>query len=369
MCKFCFSHEAFSSQLGELRLNELQYIGTHNSYHIEPDQSIDLALLTNRYGEGTKWPAPKLVTALSYSHYPLDAQLKLGIRTFELDVYSDDKGGRYAKPGVFQSIAKLGLPLDTPYDITHEMDKPGFKVFHMADIDVRSTCKRFVTCLTQIKNWSDNNQQHVPIIIQIESKSGSRKPVDDSYQPVQAPMFTPEVWTKFEQEILAVFSRDKIITPDDVKGENDSLNSAIKKDGWPKVKNVLGRVLFVLIHSGEATNNYVGNSLAEKLLFVNVETNTANASFAMFTKPQKKKSFRKIIKSVKNGYLTYTRADADNESALDNNNVRQIRAFASGAQIISTDQPFPDFRLSSYSTQFPNGGFVRCNPVLVEKCD
>jgi hypothetical protein len=368
-CKFAISKELVSSQLKELRLNELQYIGTHNSYHIEPDQTIDLALLTHKYGEGTKWTSPKLVKALAYSNIPLDAQLRLGIRTFELDIYSDEKGGRYSNPGVFQTIAKLGLPLNTPYDLDHEMDKPGFKVLHMVDIDVRSTCKLFTTCLNQIKKWSLKNGNHIPIIIQIESKSGLRKPVDDSYQPVEAPKFTSKDWADVEQEILSVFSRDDILIPDDVKGEYESLNVAIKKGGWPQVKDVLGKVMFILIHSGEETNRYVGKTLTNKLMFVNVETNTANASFAMHAKPHKKKHFKKIRKSVKNGYLTYTRADAENESALKNDKVRQMRAFSSGAQIISTDQPFPDFRLSSYSTQFPSGGFVRCNPILVENCE
>ena len=64
-------------ELADLRINEVQYIGTHNSYHLELDQSADILLMLTNYGEKSKWPARRLVPSLSYSHPPLDVQLKL----------------------------------------------------------------------------------------------------------------------------------------------------------------------------------------------------------------------------------------------------------------------------------------------------
>ncbi len=50
-----------------LRINQIQFIGTHNSYHVRG--------ATNRVRE---W---------NYSHAPLDVQLDRGVRSFELDLH------------------------------------------------------------------------------------------------------------------------------------------------------------------------------------------------------------------------------------------------------------------------------------------
>src|SRR6187200_17719 len=63
-----------------LRLNHLQVLGTHNSYHLAPEPPI-LAFLGDR--------AP----AYDYTHRPLTEQLsELGVRQFEIDVYADPVG-------------------------------------------------------------------------------------------------------------------------------------------------------------------------------------------------------------------------------------------------------------------------------------
>ena len=64
-----------------LRLNHLQVLGTHNSYHIAPAAPI-LASLGDR------------AAALDYTHKPVPVQLgPLGIRQFEFDVFADPAGG------------------------------------------------------------------------------------------------------------------------------------------------------------------------------------------------------------------------------------------------------------------------------------
>ena len=75
---------------GEPRLNQIQVIGTHNSYHIAPAPAI-LELVagsSRRQAEG-----------LDYSHRPFAEQFSdLGIRQIELDVFADPKGGLFAEP-------------------------------------------------------------------------------------------------------------------------------------------------------------------------------------------------------------------------------------------------------------------------------
>ena len=70
---------------------------------------------------------------------------------------------------------KAGLPADPDFDPQHEMDKPGFKVMHMQDVDERSTCHTFVKCLTIVKAWSKQHPNHLPIFILVETKEGEMK--------------------------------------------------------------------------------------------------------------------------------------------------------------------------------------------------
>ena len=83
-----------------VRLNEIQVLGTHNSYHMAPEPPV-LAWLGTRARD------------IEYTHRPLVEQLsQQGIRKFELDVFADPEGGRYAKPWAFQTIKGLRSPSD-----------------------------------------------------------------------------------------------------------------------------------------------------------------------------------------------------------------------------------------------------------------
>lgn len=68
-----------------IKLNQIQVIGTHNSYHAGLSPST------------AKWLAkrnPQAAAALDYSHPPLTQQFDNGVRQIELDVYADTGGGR-----------------------------------------------------------------------------------------------------------------------------------------------------------------------------------------------------------------------------------------------------------------------------------
>ena len=74
----------------EPRLNQIQVIGSHNSYHIAPRPELLKVLGA---------PSKSLVEGLDYTHRPLGEQFgKLGIRQIELDVFHDPQGGHYAEP-------------------------------------------------------------------------------------------------------------------------------------------------------------------------------------------------------------------------------------------------------------------------------
>ena len=68
-----------------VRMNQLQVLGTHNSYHLAAAPALLAAL--GEHGRN-----------LDYTHRPLTEQLARGIRQFELDVFADPEGGHYSAP-------------------------------------------------------------------------------------------------------------------------------------------------------------------------------------------------------------------------------------------------------------------------------
>ena len=144
-----------------VHLNQIQVIGSHNSYH------AGFAPSERKYLEMKN---PKGLRSLDYHHAPLGDQLSGGVRQVEIDVFADPEGGRYAHPAIVQQVAAAGLPADPDFDPQHEMDKPGFKVMHIQGVDERSTCHTFVACLNDVRTWSKQHPNHLPIFILVETK-------------------------------------------------------------------------------------------------------------------------------------------------------------------------------------------------------
>src|SRR5690606_29137290 len=224
----------------EVRMNEVQVLGSHNSYHLRPEPAVRDGI-AGVAGE-------QAALELDYEHLPLTEQLEdHGIRQFELDVYADPGGGRFAErpaaPLVGLSTAS-GEPA---------VDEPGFKVVHQVDVDFRSTCLTLVACLTESETWSSANPDHEPIMIMIETKQqslaeatgGSLDLASLGVELTDVLTFDRATFDALEAEILSVFDRDSIITPDDVRREAATLEEAVLAgDAWPTLDEAAGKVLF-----------------------------------------------------------------------------------------------------------------------------
>jgi hypothetical protein len=327
----------------DVRLNEVQVLGSHNSYHIQPAPELIEAYLVFD-------PA---ATALEYTHRPLGEQLEeLGIRQIELDIYADPLGGLFADPLALEALA--GMPVHVP-----ELDVPGLKVIHIADIDVFSTCSFFVECLLAVKTWSDANPNHLPIVILVETKT-------ESFLTETIP-FGPAELDTVDAEIRSVFPEDQILTPDDVRGGRATLEEAIRKDGWPTLREARGQVLFALDNGGGVRDAYLEGypGLEGRVLFVDSRPGDDVAAFAKLNDPVG--DYDLIRKLVKRGFLVRTRADADTEQARTGDTTDRDAALASGAQFVSTDYPELGPFGTDYIVELPGGGPGRCNPVSAPK--
>ena len=168
---------------------------------------------------------PGLARSLDYSYPSLIAQLLSGIRQMELDVYANSKGGRYADPQGPRWAAEAGFPADPPPYPKGVMEAAGFKILHMQDVDYASNCQPFRACLEEVRRWSDSHPGHLPIFLLIETKAPDGKWKWDS---ARGEPFTSETLDRLDEVIRSVFSPDRLITPDDVRGEAATLDEAVR---------------------------------------------------------------------------------------------------------------------------------------------
>lgn len=346
--------ETFRSAMSGLKSNDIQTIGTHNSYK-STIPAVEMAEIRKL--------SPEWADALEYSHLPLTKQLDIGMRAIELDVVYDPQGGRYAHPLLPAKTA--GMPGAVSYDAS-EMQAPGFKVLHIPDADVRSSCALFTACLRQLKAWSDAHPNHVPILITINAKD------DDSDIPggVMLLRFDAQAFDSLDAEILSVFGRYDLITPDLVRGHAKTLRDAVRHGGWPSLADARGKFLFALDEGPEKVRLYMrGHQSLEGLpMFVNsIDEGQPHAAY--FTLNDPKGGLARIRAAVKAGYLVRTRADEDTKEARRNDVSRREAAFSSGAQYISTDYPLPRQEFSDYVVKLPEGVVARINPVRISTRD
>jgi hypothetical protein len=351
LCALCI---IFSNQLiaQSLKLNQTQVIGSHNSYKSQLAQEI-LDYLTKIN--------PASAQSLAYSHIPLEAQLDLGLRNLELDVFHDPEGGRFANPKGLD-IIKSGGGNIPDYDPTGALTKPGLKLFHIQDLDFQSHYLLFADALKALKLWSENNPNHSPIFILINAKDGNIP----GTRPVLP--FTAAALDSIDLEIRTYLGLDKLITPDAVRGKEATLESAVLADQWPTVDESRGKFLFVLDKNDEKTERYLSlkPNLKNAVLFVNKKEGNPTAGFRIINGAERDEAY--IRELVQKGYMIRTRADSDTKQARTNNYTTFEKAKASGAQVISTDyyQPSTYFN-SDYKISFEGNVYERPNPVLANK--
>jgi Phosphoinositide phospholipase C, Ca2+-dependent len=294
-------------QDGKLRLNQVQVLATHNSYHIQQDA-----------------PIPASPTS-QYTHGPLDQQLDLGVRGFELDIVNAP-GGQ-------------------------------FPVLHTPVVDATSNCTPLTQCLEVVRRWSRAHRGHVPIFILVEPKEGGLERVlDPSLEPFDAAGLD-----ELDAQVRSSLRR-QLITPNSVRGRSRTLRNAVLRRGWPTLGKTRGKVMVILHADTPAQNLYLQGhaSLQDRAMFVSGDETSPAAAVLAVDDPDE----QRIQQLVTEGFIVRTRADADLVEARANDVTRRDRALSSGAQIVSTDFEIAVPAIGTdYVVQIPAGTPTRCNPV------
>jgi len=329
----------------DLPINKIQVIGSHNSYK----KAIDPALF-RLFQQRDSVSAGKI----DYEHIPMADQLDMGLLNLEIDIYADEQGGRYAHPKGLEWAKG-----QAPYDPGGVMMRPGFKILHIPDLDFRSDALTLKQCLAGLRSWSDKHPDHYPVFITLEAKDGvSHKDLTES-EP-----FTPALFDELDKVLEEGLGKEHLITPDVVRGQYATLESAVLSGNWPTLKAAKGRFLFILDDHDRKRDMYIAGhpSLKGRVLFVNAEAGTPEAATMIRNDP----AMPEIKSLVEKGYIIRTRADADTKEARMNDKTDFIAACNSGAQIITTDyyRKSTHFK-SDYVVSFDGTNkYLRLNPVF-----
>jgi len=330
-----------------LPINKVQVIGSHNSYK----KAIDPALF-----KALQMRDSVAMSSIDYEHISLTDQLNMGLLNLEIDVYSDEKGGRYAHPKGLDLVKN-----QPPFDPEGEMMQPGFKVFHIVDLDFRSHCLTLKDGLQQLKAWSEAHPDHNPVFITIEPKDGAARPGFTAPE-----MFTDKTFEALDKEFLDYLGEKNIITPDKVRGKYATLSEAVEHDNWPTLKQAKGKFLFLLDAKDRKRDLYIAGhpSLKGRVLFANADPGTPEAAMMIRNNPKDPA----IKDLVSKGYIIRTRADADTKEARRNDNSGFVAAQNSGAQIITTDYYLKSTHFKSDYVVYFDGAskYFRLNPFFTK---
>lgn len=204
------SFAAFDLADNDYKLNEVQFIATHNSFKAMPNPYIAGFL---------KLFSPGGVKKGEYGLPKLYDQLDSGIRGVELDV------------------ALYGDKLIT---------------VHNALNDWRTNTTDFGLALQEIKLWSDNNPGHFPLNVMVQVRN------------------VWSIWSakyhKFDSASIAglnaLFAEifgDRLLRPADVKGDAPTLRDAVTASGWPLLRDCMGKVYVTLLIDEQANEDYFVN--------------------------------------------------------------------------------------------------------------
>jgi membrane-associated phospholipid phosphatase len=330
----------------KLKLNDLATVGTHNSYKTGLPEAV-LARI--------RAIAPDDADAIDYAHRPLSEQLDAGVRQLEIDVYYDPQGGRFLDPA---GLRAAGVALDPARKAA--LSEPGFKVMHIQNIDVLSSCTTLRACLGIVRRWSLAHRDHAPILLMFNAKTD---PAPRSGGVAALP-FDAAAFDALDREVRAVFPPQALITPDDVQGSYPTLREAVLHNAWPTLGQARGKMLFALDEGPAKVALYRGKrrSLEGRLFFVNTDEQSPAAAYLTLNDPVAEAE--RIRKAVAAGFIVRTRADAGTFEARRNDTRRRDAALASGAQFVSTDYIWPEPRLhNDYQVRLPDGAAALCNPV------
>lgn len=358
---FTVKYSSCNAQYADsIRLNDIRILASHNSYKKKPDPKVlrFLSRFKKRLGEELD------PIQLDYGHEKLTIQLdSFNVRGFEFDLAYDPNGGAYAKRRINYFIPGLKQKSKDP-----KLYQPGIKLLHIADIDFESNYLTFQEALLELKNWSEDNPKHIPLFVNLEIKRSSPGDYSKFLNRIgfkKAPLTDTNIFKVIKNEIFGVFTEESMIfKPKDLKGDYNSIQERLENEGWPKLNDCLGKIIFIV--DGDIDGYYTNkiNKNDNSLMFIYSEPNDASCAFIIRNEPI---GNEKEINDLSDKYIVRTRADAGTIEARNMDYTKYQAAFESQAQIVSTDYYRADKTISDFTIELEDNYFSPNKAFILRK--
>lgn len=293
-----------------VKFNEVAFLGTHNSYQLlttKQKRALMKAIEIISLGKVD-------YTKATFEMDTLTKQLEYGVRNLEIDIETVDDG-----------------------------ENISFIVTHAPIIDNVSSCYDFAKALEEIKLWSDNNPNHLPITILVEPK-GKVLNINDMKD------FSVEYANELGETIKNVLG-DTLLTPAQMMGDYANFKEMRENDDWLTLEKTLGKVM-VLMHDCNITDAYIeqDTTIKSQVMFPMLRFEDITKDYTSFIldndAEEAYKNNRASIEMC--NLIVRTRAD----SYPNFSNKRYAYADVCGSQIITTDYPPRDVRADEHTYDF-----------------
>ncbi len=309
-----FFHGDLENEIDDgIKFNELRFIGTHNSYQTE--KTDEYKELYGNVSDLTIGIVDK--EKAEFFSETLTTQLNMGIRSLEMDIETIDDNGNIS-----------------------------FTCMHAPYTDMTTSCYDFSLALEEIKMWSDNNPNHLPISIIIEPKSG--------FLPLENMKAFNIDYALSLDETLKNTLGDKLFTPEQMLRDYSSFGEMRAADDWCKAKDMLGKVL-ILLHECNVTEKYISvdESIKTQAMFPMLREKDVDRDCTSFILANDPNEFIDIKDEVLFEKKVVVRTRADKYASVSSE--QRNNALSCGAQIVSTDYPPREDKKNEDVFSFGNG--------------
>lgn len=293
-----------------VKFNEVAFLGTHNSYQLlttKPKRALMKAIEIISLGKVD-------YTKATFEMDTLTKQLEYGVRNLEIDIETSDDG-----------------------------ENVGFIVTHTPIIDNVTSCYDFAKALEEIKLWSDNNPNHLPITILIEPK-GKVLNINNMKD------FSVEYANELGETIKNVLG-DTLLTPAQMMRDYANFKEMREADDWLTLEETLGKVM-VLMHDCNITDAYIeqDTTIKTQVMFPMLRFEDITKDYTSFILDNEAEEAYKNNRASVDMCKLVVRTRADSHPKF--SDMRYAYADVCGSQIITTDYPPRDVRTDEHTYTF-----------------
>lgn len=279
-----------------VKFNEVAFLGTHNSYQTLPTKEQKALMKTLDF-----FALGFVETKTEFQMDTLTEQLDLGIRNLEIDVIVQETD-----------------------------DGTKFRVCHKQLLENTSSCYDFELALKEIKLWSDNNPNHLPITVIIEPKG---KVVETGGFKT----FSLDYCNQMD-EIIRNTLGSSHLSPAQMLRDYKNFKEMRFADDWLTLGETRGKIM-VLLHDCNVTDSYIAQdeSIKTQAMFPMLRYDDRNETYTSFVLNNDPNSAVEQNNELVHECKLIVRTRADDYPTFSDE--RYNKANKCGSQIMTTDYP------------------------------